>query len=250
GWRSSERGLRLPVGQRRQSRSAREVLRAVRRQEFVAALFIHVRPKLGQALPVLHVADGWVWPELVPGQPGRCFRRDRQGAGRKDQRLGERARMVADPAAVRLRVDVSEGLWVPRYEPWRDRRRSAGRDACVQETRWQDFSFLERRSGRRYGVAVLESDGLHAGRSDGTAGAAEKLQAGVFREAYFEEIAPLTPPLRPASSASVWRRAAPAPGTVPCSAFSPPRRLPACRPRRFRRRRRRLRDRDRSPSRQ
>src|SRR6185312_16554027 len=97
--------------------------------------------------------------------------------------------MVADPAAVRLRVDVSEGLWVPRYEPWRDRRRSAGRDACVQETRWQDFSFLERRSGRRYGVAVLESDGLHAGGSAGPADAAAKLQAGVFREECFEEVA-------------------------------------------------------------
>jgi predicted dithiol-disulfide oxidoreductase (DUF899 family) len=48
------------MGERRQGRAAREVLRAVRRQEFAAALFIHVRPELGQAVSVLHLADGWV----------------------------------------------------------------------------------------------------------------------------------------------------------------------------------------------
>lgn len=53
-------------------------------------------------------------------------------------------------------------------------------DACVQETRWQDFSFLERRGRRRYGVALLESDGLYPGRPAGSADAAAKLQAGIF----------------------------------------------------------------------
>src|SRR4026207_1167359 len=48
-----------------------------------------------------------------------------------------------------------------------DGRRPAGGDACGQEARRQDFSFLERRSGRRYGVAVLEPDGLHAGGAAG-----------------------------------------------------------------------------------
>src|ERR1044071_8506801 len=69
-------------------------------------------------------------------------------------------------AARRLRVAFSEGLQVPG----RDRRHAARRDVCVQEARRQDFSLLERREveRRRYGVAVLESDGFHAG---GTAGA-------------------------------------------------------------------------------
>ena len=58
------------------------------------------------------------------------------------------------------------------------------------------------------------------------------------------------PPPQPASSASAWRAAKPAPGTARCSSSSLPRRPPACRPRRSRRRRRRLRGRDRSPSRQ
>ncbi len=48
------------MGQRRQSREAREVLRALRGQERAAALLLDVRPELGQALSVLYVADGWV----------------------------------------------------------------------------------------------------------------------------------------------------------------------------------------------
>ena len=71
------------------------------------ALLVHVRPELGQALSVLHVADGWVRPRLVFGRAGRSLRRDRQGAGRKDRRLGQGARLVADPAAVRLAVAAS-----------------------------------------------------------------------------------------------------------------------------------------------
>ena len=46
----------------------REVLRAVRRQEHPAALLVHVRSELGQSLSFLHVADGWVRPDLVSGQ--------------------------------------------------------------------------------------------------------------------------------------------------------------------------------------
>ena len=56
-----------------------------------------------------------------------AFAGDRQGAGRKDRRLGEAARLVADPAAVRLRVAFSEGLQMPG----RDRRHAAGVDAHV-----------------------------------------------------------------------------------------------------------------------
>ena len=65
-------------------------------------LLMDVRPELGQALPVLHVADGWVRPRLVFGRAGRRVRHDRQGAARKNRRVGEGARLVADPAAVRL----------------------------------------------------------------------------------------------------------------------------------------------------
>ena len=47
---------------------------------------------------------------------GRRVRHDRQGAGRKDRRVGEGARLVADPAVVRIRVAVSGGLQVPGAE--------------------------------------------------------------------------------------------------------------------------------------
>ena len=51
--------------------------------------------------------------------------------------------MDADSATVRLRVAVSEGLWVPG----RDRRQASGGDACVQEARQQDFHFWSAESG-------------------------------------------------------------------------------------------------------
>ena len=59
-WRAVERGLRLPMGQRWESREEREILRAVRGQEHPAALFIHVRSELGQSLSFLYVAGRWV----------------------------------------------------------------------------------------------------------------------------------------------------------------------------------------------
>ena len=132
----TEGGLRLPVGQRRQGRTAREILRAVRRQEHAAALLVDVRPELGQAVSVLHVADGWVRPHLVFGRARRRVRRHRQGAGREDQRLGEGARLVADPAPVRIRVAVSGGLQVPG----RERRHAAAGDACLHASATARFS--------------------------------------------------------------------------------------------------------------
>ena len=183
--RAAEGGLRLPVGQRRQGRAAREILRAVRRQGHAPALLVHVRAELGQAVSVLHVADGWVRPHLVFGRAGRRVRRDRQGAGRTDQRVGQGARLVADPAAVRLRVAVPGGLQVPG----RERRHAVAGDACVHEARRQDFPFLGHRGDdepRRHGVAVLESVGLHAGGPAGPADAAAEIQERVFGEELFE----------------------------------------------------------------
>ena len=123
--------------------AARELLRAVRRQEHVAALFMDVRPKLGQALSVLHVADGWVRPDLVPGQPGRCLRRDRQSPRRKDQCLGKGARLVADPSAVWLRVDLSEGLRVSG----RDRRHQQAAMHAFRKRDGKIFHFWSAEAG-------------------------------------------------------------------------------------------------------
>ena len=58
--RAVEGGLRLPMGQRWESREEREILRAVWGQEHAAALLIHVRSELGQSLSFLHVAGRWV----------------------------------------------------------------------------------------------------------------------------------------------------------------------------------------------
>ena len=47
-------------GRTRQGRPAREILRTLQREGFVAALFVHVRPELGQAVSVLHsLMDGF-----------------------------------------------------------------------------------------------------------------------------------------------------------------------------------------------
>jgi hypothetical protein len=58
--RTVERGLRLPMGQRWESREECEILRAILGQEHPAALLIHVRSELGQSLSFLYVADRWV----------------------------------------------------------------------------------------------------------------------------------------------------------------------------------------------
>ena len=71
--RATERGLRLPVGQRREGRTEREILRAVRGQEHAAALLVHVRSELGQSLSFLHVAGRWVRSNLVSGHSRRRF---------------------------------------------------------------------------------------------------------------------------------------------------------------------------------
>src|SRR5882724_13246166 len=52
--------LRLPMGQRWESRKEREILRAVCRQKHPAALFIHVRSELGPSLSFWYVAGRWV----------------------------------------------------------------------------------------------------------------------------------------------------------------------------------------------
>jgi hypothetical protein len=57
--RTTQGRLCLPVGNRGESRQAREVLGAVWRQEFSDALLVDVRPQLGRTLSFLHVADGW-----------------------------------------------------------------------------------------------------------------------------------------------------------------------------------------------
>ena len=101
------------MGERGEGRTAREILRAVRRQEYAHALLVDVRAELGQSLSVLHsLMDGFD-RDLVLGHAGRRLRRDRQGAGRKDQCLGEEARLVTDPAFVRIRVALPGGLQVP-----------------------------------------------------------------------------------------------------------------------------------------
>ena len=48
------------------------------------------------------------------------------------------------------------------------------------------FHFWSAEVGRRYGVAVLESDGLHAGGAARPRYAAAEIQAGVFRKELFE----------------------------------------------------------------
>ena len=59
GW-AVEGELRLPMGQRWESREAREILRAICGQKHPAALFIHVRSELGPSLSFLYVAGRWV----------------------------------------------------------------------------------------------------------------------------------------------------------------------------------------------
>src|SRR5215471_883909 len=54
--RAVEGRLRLRMGERRKSGEKREILRAVRGQEYPPALLVHVRPELGQALPFLYFA--------------------------------------------------------------------------------------------------------------------------------------------------------------------------------------------------
>ncbi len=134
--RQAQGGLRLPVGRQRQARRAREILRAVRRQGYADHLLMDVRPGLGQAVHVLHVADGWLRPRLVLGLAGRRLRRDRQGAAGEDRRLGEAARLDADPAAVRLRRDLPGRLQVPGAG---QRRHAVAGDAGVPEDRTAGF---------------------------------------------------------------------------------------------------------------
>ena len=82
--RRAQGGLRLSVGQRGEGRQEREILRAVRRQGHAHPLLMDVRAELGQAVPVLHVADGWVRPRLVLGQRGT--RRSRRSPRRRRKR--------------------------------------------------------------------------------------------------------------------------------------------------------------------
>ena len=77
-------------------------------------LFLDVRAELGQALSLLHLADGWVRPDLVFGFAGCGLCGDRQGAGREDQCLGEGTWVVTDPAGLRFRVAIPGGLPVAR----------------------------------------------------------------------------------------------------------------------------------------
>ena len=58
--RAVEGGLRLPMGQRWESRGEGEILRAIRGQKHPAALLFHVRSELGQSLSFLYVAGRWV----------------------------------------------------------------------------------------------------------------------------------------------------------------------------------------------
>ena len=99
---------------------------------------------------------------------GRRVRRDRQGAGRKNQCVGDEARMVTDPASVRLRVAVSGGLQMPGAG---QRRQATAGDAHFHQARRKDLSFLgdgDDAKSRRYGVAVLEPVRLHAGGPAGS----------------------------------------------------------------------------------
>ena len=57
-------------------------------------------PNWDKPCPLLHVADGWVRPDLVFGRAERRVCRDRQGPGRTDQCVGQGTRMVADSARV------------------------------------------------------------------------------------------------------------------------------------------------------
>ena len=94
------------------------------------------------------------------GRAGRSVRRGRQGPGRSDRQV-----------------------------PGRERRPAAAGDAGVQEARRQDFPVLEHRGDvepRRYGLAVLESHGLHAGGTAGPADTAAAVQERVFGEELFE----------------------------------------------------------------
>ena len=54
------KGLRLPMGQRWESRQECEILRAICRQKHPAALLIHVRSELRQSLSFLYIAGRWV----------------------------------------------------------------------------------------------------------------------------------------------------------------------------------------------
>ena len=144
-----------------QGRTAREVLRAVRREEFVAALLIHVRPKLGQAVSVLHVADGWVRPDLVLGRQDAAFA------------------AIAKAPAEKINAWAKERGWsqIPLLSGYeltfqKDYKCQGETDdmqlAVMHAFRKRDgkiFHFwgAETMRTRRYGVAVLESDGLHAG---------------------------------------------------------------------------------------
>src|SRR5215471_14628337 len=70
--------------------------------------------------------------------------------------------MVADSAAVRVRLAVSAGLQVPG----RLRRHAAAGNARVSKARWKGPALLGHRSAvqpRRHRLAVLEPDGLYAG---------------------------------------------------------------------------------------
>src|SRR5262249_9327470 len=87
--------------------------------------------------------------------------------------------MVADSAALRVRVDISSRLQVPG----RVRRRAIAGYACLHAAGRKDFSFLGNRTegeSCRHGVAVLESDGLHAGGAAGHPGSAANVQVPVL----------------------------------------------------------------------
>src|SRR6478736_1563477 len=58
--RPVEKGLRVPMGQRREARKESEILRVVRGQEQPAALLMDVRSALGPSLSFLYVARRWV----------------------------------------------------------------------------------------------------------------------------------------------------------------------------------------------
>ena len=179
----TEGGLRLPVGRRRrgrqETRRAREILRAVRRQEHAAALLMDVRPELGQAVPVLHVADGWVRSHLVLGRAGCRVRRrsprprpKRSTPGRRSA-AGRRSRCC--PATSRLIRRTTNARARPTTCSRRDASTFRKRDGKIFH-----FWGTEPKEPRRHGVAVLEPDGLHAGGPAGPAHAAAKVQAGVF----------------------------------------------------------------------
>ena len=184
--RPVERGLRLPVGQRREGRSIGEILRAVRRQEHTAAVLVHVRSQLGQPVSVLHVARRRVRSHRVPSHSRCCVRGHCESSGGKNQRMGSKTRLVADRTGFGIALSVPSRLQMPG----RLRRHAIAGVARVSTAGGQDLPFLGHRTGRksrRHGLALLESDGLYAGGSTGPYHSAADFQIRVPRKALLEQ---------------------------------------------------------------